>query len=405
MRGVIRAGHGRAAEGQRLLLRAVAEPRRVGARPPGRRRRPDSSLYLTTGLGLQQGAAVQGRRRCRLSRFTAATARRPLRRGPERRTPLSTGGADAARRSSSSRAADCSSCSATTRRSSGDWPLHAGSARRAGRSHRHCAAARSARSTTAIRSSSSSRIRGTATSPTCGSSAIAARRRARRPRARPVRRRRDGARRSAASGSGRVIAFTSTLDADWNDFPRHGDVPAAAPRDGQVPRAVRRPRGLAHRRPHARHLGAGRVDRARRAGQATLPGAATSGVVVSPSGQQIDARRRGRAVDRARRAGVLLGATPGHGRPAALRGGRQPRSGRVRSDVAPADRVSGGRDRHRPRSAAAGQSLEQPGRSHRPISRRSSPSGGSCSWPAWSLLLVEAVLSNRPVARSWDLKT
>ena len=45
-------GHRRAAEEQRLPLRAVAEPARVRAGHPGRGRRPASSFYLTTALGI-----------------------------------------------------------------------------------------------------------------------------------------------------------------------------------------------------------------------------------------------------------------------------------------------------------------------------------------------------------------
>ena len=237
----------------------------------------------------------------------------------------------------------------------------AGHARRAGRSRDRAAAARSATSTTAIRSSSEFK------DPRNGNFANIRFFRYRgldagadRPRAGAVRRWRARRWWSARSGAGRVIAFTSTLDSDWNDFPQHATVPAARPRDRELPGAVRRARGVVHRRPHARHLGADRRDRARRAGGRSQAAArSASGVVVSPSGEQVTLGEGGCAVGRARRAGVLLRPAPGHGRPPAVSGRGQPRPGRVRPVGAPAGRVRGaiGTGRRRP---PTGQSLEHP---------------------------------------------
>ena len=71
---------------------------------------------------------------------------------------------------------------------------------------------------------------------------------------------------SGRSAVGRVIAFTSTLDNTWNDFPNaHLFLPL-------VHETVRylaqyeEPGGLVHRGPDARHLGADCRDRARRRG-------------------------------------------------------------------------------------------------------------------------------------------
>ena len=87
------------------------------------------------------------------------------------------------------------------------------------------------------------------------------------------------------AGSGRVLAFTSTLDGDWNDFPRHAMF---------LPLLHETVKYLAQYDELAEwHTVGGMLDIAApvaamvRQGQATiLPGAGRSGVVVSPAGQQ-----------------------------------------------------------------------------------------------------------------------
>jgi hypothetical protein len=89
-------------------------------------------------------------------------------------------------------------------------------------------------------------------------------------------------------GNGRVIAFTSTLDADWNDFPTHGMF---------VPIVQETVQYLAQfTQPEPWHLVGRMLDMSApvasivREGQANrTPGGASgmSGVAVSPSGQQL----------------------------------------------------------------------------------------------------------------------
>ena len=229
----------------------------------------------------------------------------------------------------------------------GEMAAAAGHARRAGRSHAGCAAARSGYLDYShpiferVQGSAERQLRERALLQVPRADAGADR-----PRARAIRRRRGGDGRSGAVGSGRVIAFTSTLDAVVERLP---DARACSCRW-----CTRRSRYLAQYDepeawytvgPHARHLRRRSRRSCARARPATPVGATRKAerrrdVAVGRAG---DARRGRRAVGRARRAGVLLRAAAGHGRAPAVRGGGQPRSGRVRSDGAAAGRVSSAR--------------------------------------------------------------
>ncbi len=148
-------------------------------------------------------------------------------------------------------------------------------------------AARSDFSITATRCSSRSRIRETATSRT--SDFFATAHSHRRPTDRVLARFDDGG--TAVSerrvGSGRVIALTSTLDADWNDVPKHGMF---------LPLLDETMKYLAQYAPPEAWQTVGRmldissaVSSVVREGQANATTGAAgggTGVVVSPSGQE-----------------------------------------------------------------------------------------------------------------------
>ena len=262
------------------------DPRRHGQRCPATttsisccRRAGPSRCWSIQADGAAAASVVSSRRRSPIgttppfkaevvpaSRVTAASFERPVRRRAQRRDALSTADRRPAQRGSSSRAAGCSSVLGDRTPVDGArWPLMPGTLGAPVDRARQSAAARSATSTTAIRSSSSSRIRATATSPTCGSSVTA---RSRRPRP------------TIACSRGSTTARAAMVERAGRQRPRHRVHVARWTRAGTtfrrsamflpllhetdaVPRAVRRARGVVHRRPHARHLGADRGDGAR----------------------------------------------------------------------------------------------------------------------------------------------
>ncbi len=185
-------------------------------------------------------------------------------------------------------------------------------------------------------------------------------------------------------GSGRVIAFTSTLDDSWNVFPTKPVFVPFVQLRGALSGPLRRAGGVVHGRPDARRLGAARADRARRrGGRHRSPRRASR--AASSTRRRASRRKLGEGGSprhSPRGTGLLLGADAGHRRAPAVRRGRQPRSGGVGPDADGAQRVRqsappapGGGDRDGPVARA-------PGVDARRTSRRSSRSGGFCCSPA-----------------------
>ena len=218
---------------------------------------------------------------------------------------------------------------------------------------------RSASSTTAIRSSRCSRRRAAAISPPRAFFRYrVARGRARRARARAVRRWRGGGG-GAAVGTGRVIAWTSTLDDSWNDLALKPVYPAARAPARAIPRRTTNSRRVAHGRSGARSR---RVERWRRRGDAV-----GQRVVVTPSGAAQstlgDRRARSPSTDASRASTKSALSGQARGRPRSDRG--QHRSGRVRSDAARPARARrrGHRTRDADGAAAAARPMLTRGRS------------------------------------------
>ena len=268
MRGTIRAGTDELPDEQRLPLRAVAEPARVRAGHSGRGRRATSSFYLTTALGSA---------RRRRSRPTSSTPSRVTPASFERRSVVILNDATALPTQTDEllkrfveQGGGLFVVLGERTPWSGDVAAPAGQARRAGRSHRGAAAARSAISTTAIRSSSSSRIRRNGNFANVAVPPVPRAARRRRPtacwRGSTTARRRWSERRVGSGPRDRVHVHARRL------VERLSDAAMFLPLVHEtmtLSGAVRGAGGVVHRRPDARHLGAARPRSCARAARAT----------------------------------------------------------------------------------------------------------------------------------------
>jgi hypothetical protein len=202
------------------------------------------------------------------------------------------------------------------------------------------------------------------------------------------------------AGSGRVLAFTSTLDGDWNDFPRHA---MFLPLLHETVKYLAQYDDL-----DEWHTVGGMLDITApvaamvRQGQASiLPGAGRSGVVVSPGGQQTTLGGGGAAAVELAEQGFYSVRLPGTG-------DRRPFTVAVNLDPAESDLTSlpptditgtiGTAS-----AASAGQSFDRPAPTPVDLEKRQ-----SLWWfllvAGLALLLVEAVLSNIQ-SRKLGLKT
>jgi hypothetical protein len=192
-------------------------------------------------------------------------------------------------------------------------------------------------------------------------------------------------------GSGRVIAFTSTLDSEWNDFPRHGMF---------LPIVHETVRYLAQYSDAETFYTVGRmldisapVALIVREGQASKVPTGASGVVVSPSGQQVTLGGSGVPSIELAEQGLYSVRLPGMGdrRPYAVAVNLDPAESDL-SPLQPAEFLAGATGRAA--VTATGQSLERPEITPADLEKKQS------LW--WFLLvaglvalLVEAALSNR----------
>jgi hypothetical protein len=202
------------------------------------------------------------------------------------------------------------------------------------------------------------------------------------------------------AGSGRVLAFTSTLDGDWNDFPRHA---MFLPLLHETVKYLAQYDDL-----DEWHTVGGMLDITApvaamvRQGQASiLPGAGRSGVVVSPGGQQTTLGGGGAAAVELAEQGFYSVRLPGTG-------DRRPFTVAVNLDPAESDLTSlpptditgtiGTAS-----ATSAGQPFDRPAPTPVDLEKRQ-----SLWWfllvTGLALLLVEAVLSNIQ-SRKLGLKT
>ncbi len=192
------------------------------------------------------------------------------------------------------------------------------------------------------------------------------------------------------AGSGRVIAFTSTLDGDWNDFPRHA---MFLPLLHETVKYLAQYGDLEEWHTVGRMLDiAAPVASMVRQGQASiLPGAGRSGVVVSPGGQQTTLGGEGAPAVELAEQGFYSVRLPGTGdrRPFTVAVNLDPAESDLTS-LPPTD-ISGAVGTAS--AAAAGQSFDQPAPTSVDLEKRQ-----SLWWfllvAGLSLLLIEAVLSN-----------
>jgi hypothetical protein len=192
------------------------------------------------------------------------------------------------------------------------------------------------------------------------------------------------------SGSGRVLAFTSTLDGDWNDFPRHA---MFLPLLHEAVKYLAQYGDLEEWHTVGRMLDIeAPVASMVRQGQAsTLPGAGRTGVVVSPGGQQTTLGGSGAPAVELAEQGFYSVRLPGTG-------DRRPFTVAVNLDPAESDltaiaptEISGAVGVAS--AATPGQSFERPPATPVDLEKRQ-----SLWWfllvAGLTLLLVEAVLSN-----------
>ncbi len=192
------------------------------------------------------------------------------------------------------------------------------------------------------------------------------------------------------AGSGRVMAFTSTLDGDWNDFPRHA---MFLPLLHETVKYLAQYGDLEEWHTVGRMLDiSAPVASMVRQGQASiLPGAGRSGVVVSPGGQQTTLGGEGAPAVELAEQGFYSVRLPGTG-------DRRPFTVAVNLDPAESDLtalpptdISGAVGTAS--TTTAGQSFDRPAPTPVDLEKRQ-----SLWWfllvAGLSLLLVEAVLSN-----------
>jgi hypothetical protein len=192
------------------------------------------------------------------------------------------------------------------------------------------------------------------------------------------------------AGSGRVIAFTSTLDGDWNDFPRHA---MFLPLLHETVKYLAQYGDLEEWHTVGRMLdiSAPVASMVRQGQTSILPGAGRSGVVVSPGGQQTTLGGEGAPAVELAEQGFYSVRLPGTGdrRPFTVAVNLDPAESDLTS-LPPTD-ISGAVGTAS--AAAAGQSFDQPAPTSVDLEKRQ-----SLWWfllvAGLSLLLVEAVLSN-----------
>jgi hypothetical protein len=196
-------------------------------------------------------------------------------------------------------------------------------------------------------------------------------------------------------GGGRVVAFTSTIDASWNDFPRH---PMFLPVITEAMTYVAQFGQAEPSHTVGRMLDiSAAVASLVREGQASRApgGSGVSGVVVSPSGSQIALGGSGAPSIELAEQGFYSVRLPGTGdqRPFTVAVNLDPAESDL-SAIAPADFVSAAIGPGAAEVASVGPTLEQPEVTPADVERRQS------IW--WYLLviglaalLIEAVLSNR----------
>jgi hypothetical protein len=197
-------------------------------------------------------------------------------------------------------------------------------------------------------------------------------------------------------GSGRVLAFTSTLDGDWNDFPKR---PMFLPVLHEAVKYLAQYGDVEEWHTVGRMLDiSSAVASIVREGQATrLAASETSGVVVSPGGQQTTLGARGAAAIELAEQGFYSVRLPGTG-------DRRPYSVAVNIDPAesdlgtldPAEFIAGAVGAGG--TTAAGQPFEQSAPTPVDLEKRQ-----SLWWfllvAGLAMLLAEAILSNRQSRR------
>jgi subtilisin family serine protease len=202
------------------------------------------------------------------------------------------------------------------------------------------------------------------------------------------------------AGSGRVVAFTSTLDGDWNDFPRHA---MFLPLLHETIKYLAQYGDLEEWHTVGRMLDiTAPVASMVRQGQASiLPGAGRSGVVVSPGGQQATLGGEGAPAVELSEQGFYSVRLPGTGdrRPFTVAVNLDPAESDL-TELPPTDISSAVGTAS---AAAAGQSFDRPVPTPVDLEKRQ-----SLWWfllvAGLSLLLVEAVLSNMQ-SKKLGLKT
>jgi len=192
------------------------------------------------------------------------------------------------------------------------------------------------------------------------------------------------------AGSGRVVAFTSTLDGDWNDFPRHA---MFLPLLHETVKYLAQYGDLEEWHTVGRMLdiSAPVASMVRQGQTSMLPGAGRSGVVVSPGGQQTTLGGEGAPAVELAEQGFYSVRLPGTGdrRPFTVAVNLDPAESDLTA-LPPTDISSAVGTAS---TTVAGQSFDRPAPTPVDLEKRQ-----SLWWfllvAGLSLLLVEAVLSN-----------
>ena len=192
------------------------------------------------------------------------------------------------------------------------------------------------------------------------------------------------------AGSGRVVAFTSTLDGDWNDFPRHA---MFLPLLHETVKYLAQYGDLEEWHTVGRMLdiSAPVASMVRQGQTSILPGAGRSGVVVSPGGQQTTLGGEGAPAVELAEQGFYSVRLPGTGdrRPFTVAVNLDPAESDLTA-LPPTDISSAVGTAS---TTTAGQSFDRPAPTPVDLEKRQ-----SLWWfllvAGLSLLLVEAVLSN-----------